>query len=513
LATALIRVALAPAYPQWRLVPVADGTASAIARLMIAFVAVYAADNIVSELGRVLYVPLTVSIAQAFIVSLIFFALLMALLWTRFVPQSGADRPVNGHVHDDTRVVPRWEPLWVKVPLALIALAIIVASSAGFIALGSFIAHQVVLSGMVLAAAGVAFLAIRASTRERPDGRHVLGQFFEQRFRIEPQRGRQIAKLVELSGTLGVALAAMPLLLVQWGYSSSDIRDWFKALLFGFEIGQFRISLFRILVGIGLFIGLLFLTRLLQRSLRDGMLNPARMDTGIANSIDTAVGYAGIALAALLAVSYAGFDVTNLAIVAGALSVGIGFGLQSIVNNFVSGLILLVERPIKVGDWIVVGGEQGNVRRISVRSTEIETFDRASLIVPNSELIQGRVLNWTHRNLMGRVVVKVGVDPTADPRQVIELLVEAAKAQPLLLRSPEPSATLDYFGADKLEFTLRAVLADLNQGLKINSELRIAILDGCRRAGIITTMMPMPMPPMDPLRTPLQTPPPAPVKT
>jgi small-conductance mechanosensitive channel len=457
---------------------------------MTAFVGVYSADAMVTELGRLLYVPLNMTVAQAFIVSILFFLLLLSLLWVRFEPQSGADRPVNGHVHAEGPTA-RWAPIWVKLPLALIAIAIIFASATGFIALGSFIAHQVVLSGMVLAGGGLAYLAIRASTRERPDGRHVLGQFFERRFRIEPQRGRQIAKLVELTGTLAVALAAMPLLLVQWGYSASDIRDWFKALLFGFEIGQFRISLFRILVGAALFIGLLFLTRLLQRSLREGMLNPARMDTGIANSIDTAVGYAGIAVAALLAVSYAGFDVTNLAIVAGALSVGIGFGLQSIVNNFVSGLILLVERPIKVGDWIVVGGEQGNVRRISVRSTEIETFDKASLIVPNSELIQGRVLNWTHRNLLGRVVIKVAVDPVAEPRQVIDLLVAAAKAQPLLLRSPEPLATLDYFGTDKLEFTLRATLADLNQGLRVTSDLRVAILDTCRRAGILTTTMPM----------------------
>ena len=190
--------------------------------------------------------------------------------------------------------------------------------------------------------------------------------------------------------------------MLQWGFSGADIRDWFKSLFFGLEIGQFRISLARILLGIVLFIALLFATRLFQRWLRERALQQTRMDPGIANSIDTVVGYAGIALAALLAVSYAGLDITNLAIVAGALSVGIGFGLQSIVNNFVSGLILLIERPIKVGDRIVVGDQQGLVRRISVRATEIETFDRASLIVPNSELITGRVLNWTHRDSLGR---------------------------------------------------------------------------------------------------------------
>ena len=179
-----------------------------------------------------------------------------------------------------------------------------------------------------------------------------------------------------------------------------------------------------------LFIALLFATRLIQRWMREQALQQSRMDPGIANSIDTVVGYAGIALAALLAISYAGLDITNLAIVAGALSVGIGFGLQSIVNNFVSGLILLIERPIKVGDRIVVGDQQGHVRRISVRATEIETFDRASLIVPNSELITGRVLNWTHRDSLGAVNVKVGVGYDADPEQVIAILKKCAEEHP-----------------------------------------------------------------------------------
>jgi small-conductance mechanosensitive channel len=218
------------------------------------------------------------------------------------------------------------------------------------------------------------------------------------------------------------------------------------------------------------------------------------MDPGIANSVDTAVGYAGIALAMVVAISYAGFDVTSLAIVAGALSVGIGFGLQSIVNNFVSGLILLIERPIKVGDWIVVGSEQGTVKKISVRSTEIETFDRASLIVPNSELITGRVLNWTHRNSLGRVVLQFSAGPDVDPRRIVGILESVANKQPDVLKQPAPMAVFDGYTLTGTEFSLRMFLPDINRGLRIQSETRMAVYEALRSAGIKTFTTPPPPP-------------------
>jgi small-conductance mechanosensitive channel len=494
-AASLASVVLAPRHPWWRLVPVDNQTAARLSFFIKAFVAVYGIDAVLAEFSRVVYAPLTMTIAQSFITSLLFAGLLAALLLTPFTPQRGEDRPVNGKSEYPTEAESRHRPYWLKSPLWAIALLIVGAASSGYIALARFVAFQLVMSGVVLTTVGLVYLAIRAVTRGRADGRHVLGEFLANRFGLDGLRQIQLSRLVEFAATFALILAALPILMSQWGFSGAEIRDYSKALLFGFEVGQFKISLARILIGIAIFIALLLATRLVQRWLREGMLHQSRMDTGIANSIDTAVGYGGVALAALISISYAGFDVTSLAIVAGALSVGIGFGLQSIVNNFVSGLILLVERPIKVGDWVVVGGEQGNVRRISVRSTEIETFDRASLIVPNSELVSGRVLNWTHRNLFGRVIIKVSVEPNADPEKVIALLTNVAKHHPVVVQQPEPSAMLDSFGADKLDFSLRATLTDVNAGGRVQSDLRVAILKAFRESGLIGVIQSASAPP------------------
>jgi potassium-dependent mechanosensitive channel len=487
--TSVSRALLAPSEPAWRVIPVDDGTARRLMYAVMVFVAVYVIDNAVNEFGRAIYVPLSVTVAQTFVSNTMSALTLGALLLTPMVPQMGPLRAVNGVDKIDMNNISRHKPYWVKLPLWALTIGIFVTSALGYVALGRFMAQQVVLSGAVLVVSLLAYLAIRAITRERQGNPSRIGAIMERRFHMERSRQWQFAKLIEITLTIALGVIAVPLLLLQWGFAAPDIRDWMRNALFGFEIGGFKISIARILFGIALFTFLLFLTRLVQRMLRDRVAQNAKIDTGIANSVDQAIGYGGIILAALVAVSFAGFDVTNLAIVAGALSVGIGFGLQSIVNNFVSGLILLIERPIKVGDWIVVGDQQGHVRRISVRATEIETFDRASIILPNSELISGRVFNWTHRNVLGRVILKVAVDPTADPERMVAMLRDAAMAHPLLEKLPEPAVGLDYFGSDKLEFTLIATLKDVNQGGKVKSDLRLAILSGCRRMGVIASMI------------------------
>ncbi len=269
-------------------------------------------------------------------------------------------------------------------------------------------------------------------------------------------RGREVGEsdgglIPILVGTL-VILASIPLLALIWGARNSDILDAWRFLRDGVTVGGIPISI-EVIVVFAIAFGLVYAgTRVLQSVMLNTVLPRTRLDAGARNALHAGVGYVGFALAAIVGVSAAGLDLSSLAIVAGALSVGIGFGLQTIVSNFVSGIILLIERPIKEGDWIEVAGFSGYVRGIRVRSTEIETFDRASVIVPNSDLIAGSVLNRTHAGISGRLIVPVGVSYDSDPRQVERILLEIAEEHPLVLTDPPPAVIFMSFGADSPEF-------------------------------------------------------------
>jgi small-conductance mechanosensitive channel len=317
------------------------------------------------------------------------------------------------------------------------------------------------------------------------DESSAIGRWLTNVAGADQRRREQLAVPVSLLLKFAVLILSVPLILLQWGYPWADILEWYRQLFFGFHIGNTQVSLAAILASIIVFVLGYFAAKLFQGWLDAQILKPAGLSGGLRDSIRTGVGYIGVFAAALMAFSYAGFNLSNLAIVAGAFSVGIGFGLQSVVSNFVSGLILLAERPIKVGDLVVVGGEEGYVRKISVRSTEIETFDRAHVLIPNSFFITEKVKNWTLRNNSGRVTITVGVAYGCDPRQVKAILLKVAQDHPNVMKSPEPFVDFEDFGADTLNFKLFAFIHDLTKSINTRTDLRIAILEAFNDAGIV----------------------------
>jgi potassium-dependent mechanosensitive channel len=464
---ALARATLQPTRPQWRIFNLADASAATICLCAQVVAGIYAADFVLRRTAGILSLPDAVGTASAGFASLLVAGLIFIVAGTPFAAKTRAPgAPVS-----------RWQPLWLKLLLVALAIAVVSTALLGYGALSRYIAGQVLITGsgiLLLALLHFAVEGLRPAAIEAAEG-HAA-----------PAESKHVHLLRALRYSLNAVLLliATPLVLLTWGVSAAEIFSWMRAAIFGFEVAGAQISLARIFFALVLFATLLGVTRLFQRWLASRALPATRWEPGLANSVYTGAGYIGIAVAALAAVSYAGFDITSLAIVAGALSVGIGFGLQSIVNNFVSGLILLIERPIKVGDWVSTRDGSGYVRRIAVRATEIETFDRASLIVPNSEMISQTVTNLTLRNQLGRLNIAVRISYAADPELAQRVLQQVADANTSILRHPAPLVVLDNLGDQAMEYTVRVYLADINRSLATQTELRTEIVKALRAAGI-----------------------------
>jgi potassium-dependent mechanosensitive channel len=468
---ALAGAAFSPSAPHWRLVPTSDAAAARLRSLLTLLAVVYSLTTFLYVATRLIQAPFALTIAIALPSSLLMAGLVVALLRT---PLGAASTATPPRLFKFVRTI-----VWAIVG------AIVVSAVGGYLPLARFLAQQLVVTGSILALIYLLLLWVDGFAQGLSDDDTIVGGWLKRSAALERARRQQLALPISLFLKFAVLVASVPLIMLQWGYTGPDIREWYWQLFFGLRIGNTEVTFGALLASILVFGVGYAAARLFQGWLDARVLLPAGISGGVRNSIRTGIGYVGIVIAALTAFSYAGFSLSNIAIIAGALSVGIGFGLQNLVNNFVSGLILLAERPIRVGDLVVVGGEEGYVRKISVRSTELETFDRAHVLIPNSYFVSEKVKNWTFRNNIRRIAIPIGVAYGSDPRQVQAVLIKVAADNPDVLKTPEPAVTLDEFAPASVNFTLYAFIADITKTGGVRTELAMAILTAFTEAGIV----------------------------
>ena len=249
-------------------------------------------------------------------------------------------------------------------------------------------------------------------------------------------------------------------------------------------VGALEISLGDMLALVVALMVSVYLSRFVRYVLDEDVLPRLSLPRGVPYAISTSAFYVVLMFGIIASLAAAGIDLSRFALLAGALGVGIGFGLQNIVNNFVSGLILLFERPIKTGDTIAVGELMGEVRRIGIRSSTVRTWEGAEVIVPNANLVSDQVINWTLSDHQRRINVEVGVRYGTDPERVLALLLEIAVADDRILERPEPTALFLGFGASSLDFRLRAWTARMDTWVQIRSDLTVAVNRALAEAGI-----------------------------
>ncbi|WP_181832767.1 DUF3772 domain-containing protein [Bosea caraganae] len=468
---ALVDAVFAPSTPQRRLTSVMDSTARIVVWMGGSLAAVLAVGKVFEAWLQAIAAGLPISIIVRGAVAIVFAIILIVALYQLRDDEEveeeanlGPYVPVDGASLGPVRIL-GW----------IVGLTIAAAALAGYGVFASFLTEQVIWLGILACLFMLAFQLADLGVTEILTGKGRLALTLKAGIGIHSATLQKIA--VILTGLLKLVLIVITLMLVlaPWGLESSDVLSSLRAAFFGFQVGGVTISLSSIVVAGLVFALSLAATRAFQSWLDGKFLPTTHMDTGLRNSITTAVGYLGYAAAVTLAVSSLGFSLERLTIVAGALSVGIGFGLQSVVSNFVSGLILLWERPIRVGDQVVVGDAEGIVKRINVRSTEIATFDRSTVVVPNSNLITGVVRNRVRTDRTGRVLISITVSRTLDPTDVRTMLTDAAAAHGDVMQKPPPTILFKKIGTSTMDFDLICVVADVDIVGRVTSDLNYVI--------------------------------------
>ena len=468
-AHAVARAIFAPRRAEWRLPPLGDEPARALTRLALWVAMVWGAARLVEAIAESALSYNLLVLARGLAAMIV--VALAAETFRRLV--RSPDVPAAKEAGRPARTF-----AWIYLA------AILICALAGYIALATYlIEHALQFVGVLCALYLIDVLAQEGCERLlRPDSRAAPGVMAT----LGLRRGglEQIVVLGQGAARIAVVAAGIGVAVGPFGMPSQDLMATLRTVYFGVSVGGVTLSLSSLVAALAVFLVLIAATRAAQNWLSERYLPRTRLDSGVQNSIRTIFGYVGVVAAVLAGGSRLGVDAERLTWVAGGLSVGIGFGLQGIANNFIAGLILLWERGIRVGDWVVVGNDQGFVRRINARATEIETFDRATMIVPNNTLVTGTVKNWMHTDRVARITVTMFAAYESDPETVRRILIDAAKSQEAVLSIPAPLALFSECADWAMKFNLYAYVEDALMAERVKSEIHFEIMQRMREAGL-----------------------------
>lgn len=262
--------------------------------------------------------------------------------------------------------------------------------------------------------------------------------------------------------------------------SAEQVASVFNKVFF--KVGDFQVSLFTIFYILVLFTLLYFVSSRLRSVLLKRLKG---FQSSKVQTVLSLFHYSVLTVGSLIILQSVGLDLSALAVLAGAVGIGLGFGLQNITNNFISGLIILFERPIKVGDRVEVAEVMGQVTRIGLRSTTVLTNDNISIIIPNSDFISGHVINWNHTDDVVRIRIPIGVSYKSDPKKVVSVLEAAIKNAPGVLQNRDSDVILDSFGDSSIKFILRVWTQDFSKKPGVmRHQINMAVWEALAREGI-----------------------------
>ncbi len=464
---ASFRVALTPFDEKWRLINLSTDKAKRIMRAVSLTIILVGICAFLQELvTRNNYSLELLSYLMAISSSLKACALVwIARIFFASSVVKGEDEELTAEENDQERKAFR-----VGILVSLFAIFIIGLSLFGYARLASFIVNRSIFTAILLAV----FSILRRLVHDILQRVLLMGLWVKS-FRMRRMFLRKLDFWFGIIIEPLLFLLLLAVILLLWGMPFDILQATVYKAISGFTIGGVKISLISIFWGMVAFIICLWFIRLIRNRIEFSLLEKTNIDSGTKHSLASGFAYIGYVLAGLLAVAIMGANLTNIALIAGALSVGIGLGLQDVVNNFVSGIIMLFERPIKVGDWVMINGEEGKVKQINIRSTEIETFNRASVIIPNSKVLSNAVTNLTHENNWQRYSIKIGIAYGTDIERVRDILLECALSHPKVVKKPAPYVVFQDFGDNSLIFDLRFYVNDIWNGWSAPSDIRFII--------------------------------------